>query len=373
MNNKIALFITDEDLSLNTGGVIYVRQIINAISDCFYNVKVFSVNSKNQDFSIKRNFVRDVTSRLILHPSVSVFSFFKVLRCLSDVDDVYFHSGKHWFLLFVIRSFYKEKKVICISDNIEFDLFPINERSTSARYVVNLVEKGIRFFSELLSYRLSDKVTFITTDDFRRACDIYRLNKERNILPISVPLRNNSFSKKTFETGLFTGSFAFEPNYVALSILLKQYSNLKKIGVKVVVSGYKLSDVVSQHKMKEYSDVFTFVCSPDKDKMNEIFQDSDFFISPVISGSGMKTKVAESLSYGLPVLGTTHSFIGYSKALEINSRWLRFLGDDCENLIEEIINFRKDNYTFKDFNELKEIQKDEYSLNSIKNNLVGGL
>ncbi|MGR5195425.1 glycosyltransferase [Vibrio rotiferianus] len=369
-NKKIALFITDEDLSLNTGGVIYVRQVIDALSDCFYKVKVFSVNSENKDLSIKRTFMRDVISRLILHPSVSVFSFFKVLRCLSDVSDVYFHSGKHWFLLLIIKIFYKKLKVTCISDNIEFDLFSINRRSVSVRHVV---EKGIRFFSELLSYRLSDKVTFITNDDFERACDIYKLDKERNIVPISVPLKNNLFSKKTFETGLFTGSFAFVPNYEALSILLKQYSSLKKIGVKIVVSGYKLSDVVSQNKMKEYSDVFTFVCSPDKDKMNTIFQDSDFFISPVISGSGMKTKVAESLSYGLPVLGTTHSFIGYSKALETNSRWLRFLGDGCENLVEEIIYFRNNNYTFKDFNELKEIQKDEYSFNAIKNNLVGGL
>ncbi|MDN3700440.1 hypothetical protein QWY96_05270 [Vibrio artabrorum] len=181
---------------MNTGGVIYVRQVIHALSDCFYNVKVFSVNSEYQEYSIKRTLVRDITSRLIFHPSVSVFSVFKVLRCLSDVNEVYFHSGKHWFLLLLINLFYKNIKVTCISDNIEFDLFSINERSSFARRAVNLVEKGIRFVSESLSYRLSDKVTFITNDDFGRACEIYRLNRERNILPISVPLRNNLFSKK---------------------------------------------------------------------------------------------------------------------------------------------------------------------------------
>jgi len=47
--------------------------------------------------------------------------------------------------------------------------------------------------------------------------------------------------------------------------------------------------------------------------MTFLMLNSDIFISPVFQGSGMKTKVLDAISYGLPVLASEHSLIGYEK------------------------------------------------------------
>ena len=45
--------------------------------------------------------------------------------------------------------------------------------------------------------------------------------------------------------------------------------------------------------------------------MEPYFREADLYIAPVFDGAGMKVKVAEAMSYGLPVIGTEHAFIGY--------------------------------------------------------------
>ena len=47
--------------------------------------------------------------------------------------------------------------------------------------------------------------------------------------------------------------------------------------------------------------------------MEVYFRKADIYIATVFDGAGMKVKVAEALSYGLPVIGTPHSFIGYEE------------------------------------------------------------
>ena len=47
--------------------------------------------------------------------------------------------------------------------------------------------------------------------------------------------------------------------------------------------------------------------------MYTILLNAQGYLSPVRLGSGMKTKVAEAMSYSLPVLATEHSLIGYEQ------------------------------------------------------------
>lgn len=47
------------------------------------------------------------------------------------------------------------------------------------------------------------------------------------------------------------------------------------------------------------------------DSLKEYYYSSDIVISPIFSGGGMKTKTGEAMMYGLPILGTKESFMGY--------------------------------------------------------------
>ena len=39
-------------------------------------------------------------------------------------------------------------------------------------------------------------------------------------------------------------------------------------------------------------------------------------MAPVLHGAGIKVKVAEALSFGLPIIGTSHAWIGYENIKE---------------------------------------------------------
>jgi hypothetical protein len=58
--------------------------------------------------------------------------------------------------------------------------------------------------------------------------------------------------------------------------------------------------------------------------LNSIYRNALFVIAPILSGSGMKTKVAESLMYGKMVIGLKESFAGYEK-------FKNKIGVECKN------------------------------------------
>lgn len=49
--------------------------------------------------------------------------------------------------------------------------------------------------------------------------------------------------------------------------------------------------------------------------MSYLLSACDVFYSPIVLGSGMKTKIAEALSYGLYIYATEHSLIGYDEII----------------------------------------------------------
>ncbi|HCD6037870.1 TPA: glycosyl transferase family 1, partial [Escherichia coli] len=50
-------------------------------------------------------------------------------------------------------------------------------------------------------------------------------------------------------------------------------------------------------------------------EMSYLLSACDVFYSPIVLGSGMKTKIAEALSYGLYIYATEHSLIGYDEII----------------------------------------------------------
>lgn len=108
---------------------------------------------------------------------------------------------------------------------------------------------------------------------------------------------------------LFTASFDFEPNILALNFFLgvaNCFSSNRDF--HFVLAGRGLDAFVD--KLSSFDNVSHYSNLSPAD-MDRVFCEADIYLSPVTSGSGMKTKVAEALSYGLPVIATSHSLIGY--------------------------------------------------------------
>uniref|UniRef100_UPI000DDDAE7A glycosyltransferase family 4 protein n=1 Tax=Escherichia coli TaxID=562 RepID=UPI000DDDAE7A len=111
---------------------------------------------------------------------------------------------------------------------------------------------------------------------------------------------------------LFTGSFDFYPNQHAFMRLINLAN--ANVNTKFVAAGRYLSKYIERGQIKLPSNMFIF-SDISSDDMELLYRKAILFICPVSYGSGMKTKIAEALSYDLYVIADERSTFGYQAAV----------------------------------------------------------
>lgn len=157
----------------------------------------------------------------------------------------------------------------------------------------------------------SNLVLAITEADKKRLVELYGIPTQKvEIFPVAVNLAEDN---KTFDGKignkikcLITGSLWFGPNADATVWFLKKvYPTIKNI-CELTVAGFKPNDEVKQCCQENG---VRLVDSPDD--MGPYFRETEMVLAPIFDGGGMKVKIAEALSYALPVVTTDHGNIGY--------------------------------------------------------------
>lgn len=109
--------------------------------------------------------------------------------------------------------------------------------------------------------------------------------------------------KNEKKTALFLGSYFFA-NIEGITWFCENV--LPFIDIELYIVGASMNrlpdNIKREKKVKIFSDV------PD---LTKFFENADFMILPIFSGSGMKVKTAESLMNGKYILGTKEAFMGY--------------------------------------------------------------
>lgn len=310
----------------NTGGGIYLRTLLSVFCK-IGQVTLIAKGNKTDNretlsrfelhklFLFKKNVAADLISRVILQPSFLGAYIFKILLVASQNDIVVLHNARNGFIAFLIKFFLRKKVVLC-SDNIEIDILKTTHSASFFKRVIRGADMVLLFYVERLAYRVPDVVTFITEHDLQRAsvdfCKGYK--PSYIVLPVLLALENKTKSfkfknKSGVFTVLFTASFDFEPNILALNFFLNIANSFSSNrDFQFVLAGRGLDAFVD--KLSSFNNV-SYYSNLSSVDMERVFCEADIYLSPVTSGSGMKTKVAEALSYGLPVIATSHSLIGY--------------------------------------------------------------
>ncbi|EGZ6883051.1 hypothetical protein DDM84_16820, partial [Vibrio cholerae] len=178
----------------------------------------------------------------------------------------------------------------------------ISKPSLSFRYIVNVWDYFLIRLSEKLCVKYSTQCSFITLSDANY------FNKDGFVIPICYAEYEKKLPSQNDGYYLFTASFDFEPNVDALndfSEIARSHPDMKFIAAGRKLNAFKF-DCISN---------LTLIDSPSVDKMEALFVGAKGYISSVNFGSGMKTKVAEAMKYGLPVYATDNSLIGYENVL----------------------------------------------------------
>ncbi|MBE5852155.1 MAG: glycosyltransferase family 4 protein [Lachnospiraceae bacterium] len=214
---------------------------------------------------------------------------------------------------FLVKACHKhEKKCIVRMHNVETD------------YGKNIFrgERSIFNWLRFISFAVNEKrvlkkadfFVFLTEEDIKRANQIVPLSPMKVCInPVciescEVSERSNN-EKKVI---LLTGSLGYGPNAKGVVWYIDRvWNKLNKLemfeNVSVIVAG--AHPTVEVKECINNSSRVRLVDTPED--MAPYFEEASIYIAAVFEGAGMKVKVGEALSYGLPVIGTSHAFIGY--------------------------------------------------------------
>ena len=311
---KVTL-ISINSINENTGGGIYLRCLQKLYTSNGIELNVICKSDNGSGF--KKGIFTDILSRVFfLSPSFLAYYFIKVIWKCKNSDVIAIHSSRLGFYAWFIKFIYPKKKLYVHTDNVEAKLILDNCAAGGIfKKILSRIDSLLIPYSERLCAKWSDKITFITQQDLSEYTKLYSLQEDKTaIVPIYLPSptkKNENYNDKR-DAIIFTGSFDFYPNQDALYSLIEVSKKLQ--GLKFVVAGRKLNEFISKENITIPDNVVT-ESDVTSERLQELYSQSCIFLCPVRFGSGMKTKIAEALSYGLYVIANEKSVAGYSSAI----------------------------------------------------------
>lgn len=292
---------------------------------------------------------------------------------LSSYDVVYIDFSRHDYIVKWAKQ--HQKPVIVRVHNIEQDYF---KRVVCSKGDVKVrVASIIKYLSmkkrEKYCMKHSDKLLFLTETDLSRADELYKVKSNDNssqIMPVCISKNQRSDLHTDIDNKYFliTGSLWYGANADGVMWFIdkvwKQSAELFQ-GYTLVIAGARPNDEIK--KMCINSAKCILVDTPDD--MTPYFNDASIYIAPVFDGAGMKVKVAEAMSYGLPVIGTKHAMIGYEKSFGVNK--VITSAEECSAAMKEIygnIQWFDKNHVIKVFNDNYDIS---VSIQIVKDSING--
>lgn len=308
---KVFLISINSDKE-NTGGGIYLRTLKTLYERNGYKIHIFS---KDCDlYKVKKNILTDLVGRLLLCPSYIGYYIFHILIFSRNFNTIAIHSTRLGIIARVIKLIHPEKCIIVHSDNVESALIrELRSKKSLAKTILMFIDKLLMPLSEKYCGKYSDKMTFITEEDKSQSLKYNLIPTSNKYITLPVLLKKQKLKEIEKDNSvLFTGSFDFYPNQHAFMRLINLAN--ANVNTKFVAAGRYLSKYIERGQIKLPSNMFIF-SDISSDDMELLYRKSILFICPVSYGSGMKTKIAEALSYDLYVIADERSTFGYQAAV----------------------------------------------------------
>lgn len=278
-----------------------------------------------------------------------------------DFDVIYIDFTRWDYALKSIKKSGYKGKTIVRAHNVEKDYLRIeyNSQKTIQTYVRSVFAER----KERYMVNTADIILAITPEDKKRLIDLYSVeDKKILVCPVGVNSAKHR-QKKTVENGkklncLITGSLWFGPNAKGVLWTLKEVIPRISDFCELTIAGSNPNDEIT-NVCKEKG--IALVASPET--MKPYFEAADMVIVPIFDGSGMKVKIAEAMSYNLPIVTTSHGKIGY----KIVDHETGFISDDSNGFAERIREYwtmspeKKYQFLDREWN----LYKENYSLEAI--------
>lgn len=377
---KKILYVTSCDPEYLNGGSIGTKKIVETLEALEKNKKIewYGVvnkekilkNEKKYYLEIPRKKTKAYLSRILGYAEQMELNIHKIIKIIKEknIDLVILQNSRMGNIAEKIKRNFPKIKIIQNFDNFEYEFTKMFTKK------MNFITKSVELFlvkkSEKKSLENMNFGIFLTKKDKENIENFYKIKKNSAIIPFIYRnvFTNEKKIKKKFQI-IFTGSLDMEANVEASLFLIQNYKNLfQEKKYDLVLAGRNPSEEIYREIKKSQIKNIKIIANPSKEEMEILLRESLFYISPVFDGSGMKTKVAEAIFYGLPIIASEHTMIGY-EFLEYNKHMNIQIFKEKDILdLKEKINEMEDYINNKDrTKEIREIYFKNFSENKFFN------
>lgn len=320
------LYITDNNIMGHGGGCLGARKYYSAIKA--YAAKKnasFRVISLGQNMpeamnvDVVKNRKLDKSARLHGHSNFMYFTWEKhkdkIMAYHADV--LFLGRTRLGFIAKELKKIQPEIKIITFVDNIEYDYvdsYFALERGIKGK-ILKKIEKQVVKTDEGDAVKYSDRLIYLTHRDIKRCKELYHNTESYGyILPICLEHTRNLTLKTSKKTVAFIGSLSYGANVSAVKMLIKQVwlpNFAKNEDFQLIIAGGNPADEI-YYWTKLASNIRLMA---DFNEPEDFLPQNSLMVAPIPTGAGMKVKVAETLSMGLPIAGSDEALVGYEDAI----------------------------------------------------------
>lgn len=261
-----------------------------------------------------------------------------------------------------LKKKYPALRIVCFFHNVEITM--AYNRLKFKFHKGHLYEWVCYYMSEVYSIKYSDVLLVLNNRDRQLLHKFYRNTKEVFLFPTSLKDRCPDIKlslKKRKLNILFVGTY-FWGNIPGILDFIKEV--MPQIDAHLYVVGNKMECLIPH--LPSLSSNVEIVGKVSDEVLDEYYKNADIFIAPINSGGGMKTKVAEAMMFGLPVIGTSEAFCGYD--IDISS--VGYRADSSEDFIQFIKELDGDRkLLFEKSQKARLLFEEKYSIKSSLSNL----
>jgi len=247
---------------------------------------------------------------------VSVKAQNQVVRKVAEggYDLVWFDNVYFGGIARDIRNLNPQVKIVSYSHDVQIQRELRFYYSTHNFKHLMLSIKGIVAGEEAMM-QTADAKFLLTKRDKTLTEYIYSNAKNLHILPVyfkdfarSFEPNEDAKQRDSNINLLFVGSH-YRPNIEAAQWFALNVMPLLPPDFRFYIVGNGLEKVASLRSLQDDCIRLIGTC----EDLNDWYRISDIVVGPILSGSGMKTKVAEALMFGRPFVGTDEALVGYEQ------------------------------------------------------------
>lgn len=361
------LYITPNKFD-NSGGGICAENIYNAMRELNIEIDIYSPNN----FGIKsiKNKKNDILSRILGHSNFMYIDWKKkkneILK--NKYDSIFLSNSRLGFIAKDLSKSGYEGEIISHFDNIEYDYCDeyAKKYNKIKEKIFKIIEKKNIFRDEKNTVIYSNKLIYLTRRDLLRSKELYGYSMDAKRFIIPICMNNNLVRLKPINNKInfvFIGSLWYGPNSESIkwfvnNVWKKSFINDKNLSL--IIAGSKPNEEIIKMNSIKNIDVY-----PNFSSIEDIIPKNSIFISPIISGAGMKVKIAEALQMGLPIIASKESLIGYEEVNKFD--FIIEANDEVEYI--KAINEVSKNMEF-DNRKICRIFNEYYSIERLKRDLM---